>query len=185
MRRIIVALVVAAMLSAAGSALSAQNAKSAAKHEFGADISFAYQKPSGGDGVFTIGTPVDLRVGFIAGDKLVVEPRLSFLFASGSGATAFAFTPLDLNLLWALGESNQQGPYFTVGGGMNYAHFSSGGNSASTSQFSVNGGIGTRAPAGSAAVRLEAFVRYLFEHASDGLPKQVQFGARIGMSLWN
>lgn len=184
MKRTIALAVAAGLVSAAGSVLSAQNAGSNAKHELGADISFVYQKPSGGDGIFTIATPVDLRVGFIAGDKLVVEPRLSFLFASGGGATAYAFAPLDLNLLWALGQGNREGPYVTVGGGMNYLHISNGASNSAT-QFSLNGGLGTRLPTESAAIRLEAFARYLFEHASDGLPKEFQVGARVGISLWH
>ena len=160
-----------------------------AKHEFGVDLGVVYSKPSGGDGVFQIGTPVDVRIGFVSSGKLEVEPRFTFNYASGGGDNAYVFTP-DINLLFGLGtEGNKQGPYVTVGAGVDLTHVKVstglGSVSTSTSQFNFNGGIGTRIPYESGAIRLEAFVRYLLKNTSKNLPNTLDIGARIGLSLWH
>jgi outer membrane protein with beta-barrel domain len=156
-----------------------------AKHEFGVDLGLVYSKPSGGDGVFQIGTPVDVRIGFVSSGKLEVEPRFTFTYASGGGDNAYVFTP-DINLLFGLGaEGNKQGPYVTFGAGVDLTHVSISGVSSSTSQFNFNGGIGTRVPYESGAIRLEAFVRYLLKNTSKNLPNTLDIGARIGLSLWH
>jgi hypothetical protein len=162
---------------------AAQHSMENPKHEFGVDISFAYEKPSGGQSLFAIATPVDLRIGFLAGNKLVVEPRFSFNFLSGGGSTLYTFTP-DLNFLFAF-QGNKQGPYFTAGAGVDLIHASGGGSSGSASQFNFNGGIGTRVPYESGAIRLEAFGRYFLKNTSKGLPNILEIGARIGLSLWH
>lgn len=157
-----------------------------AKHELGVDLGIVYAKPSGGDGVIQIGTPVDVRIGFVSSGKLEVEPRFAFSYASGGGNNAYSFRP-DVNLLFGLGaDKNKKGPYVTVGAGVDLTHLKiSGAGSASASQFSINGGIGTRAPYESGAFRLEAFTRYLFKNTSKGLPNTLDIGARIGLSLWH
>lgn len=158
---------------------AAQQEMGEAKHEFGVDMSFAYLKPSGGDGLFGISTPVDLRVGFIVGDKLVVEPRFSFNFLSGGGGSVYSFTP-DLNFLLAF-QGNKKGPYVTAGAGVDILHAGGSGASATATQFNFNGGIGTR----TGVARLEAFVRYHLENAGDFLPSVLTVGARIGLSFWH
>jgi hypothetical protein len=157
-----------------------------AKHELGVDLGIGYTKPSGGSGVFSIGTPVDLRIGFVSSGSLEVEPRFTFNFASGGGNNAYSFTP-DVNLLFGLGaDKNKKGPYVTVGAGVDLNHIKiSGLGSTSTSQFNFNGGVGTRVPYESGAFRLEAFVRYLLKNTSKGLPNELEVGARIGLSLWH
>ena len=156
-----------------------------AKHEVGVDLGVVYSKPSGSDGVISIGTPVDVRLGFVSSGKLEVEPRFTFLYASGGGNNAYTFTP-DINFLFGLGaDNNKKGPYFTVGAGVDLAHASIGGVSGSTSQFNFNGGLGTRVPYESGAFRLEAFARYHLKNTSKGLPNQLDIGARIGLSLWH
>ncbi len=169
-------------------ALAAQHAAMAVKHEVGVDIGFAYEHESAIASTavvalnhFLIATPVDLRIGFAAGPKLVVEPRIILAFDSkGAGGTsAYVFTP-DVNLLWAF-TGNRQGGYATVGAGVNLEHA----NSQSASQFSINGGLGTRVPYESGAIRLEAFGRYAFKNAGKLVPATFDVGARIGLSLWH
>lgn len=170
----------AAALTLVPAIAAAQHSMDNPTHEFGVDIAFAYEKfGSGGGHLFGIATPVDLRIGFLSGDKLVVEPRLSFNFLSGGGSSVYTFTP-DLNFLFAF-QSNKKGPYLTVGAGVDLLHA----GSASASQFNFNGGIGTRAPYESGAFRLEAFVRYFLENTTKGLPSELQIGGRIGLSLWH
>jgi hypothetical protein len=164
----------------------AQHSMENPKHEVGVDVGLVYSKPSGGDGVFSIGTPVDVRIGFVSGGKLEVEPRFTFNYASGSGSNAYSFTP-DINLLFGLSaDGNKKGPYLTAGAGVNLAHVKiSGLPGQSASQFNFNGGIGTRVPYESGAIRLEAFARYLLKNTSKGLPNILDIGARIGLSLWH
>jgi hypothetical protein len=160
-------------------------------HEVGVDLTFFYSNVSslvpGGSSVshIIIGTPVDVRLGFVVSQTMVVEPRIGFQFDSkGTGTSStFILAPLDLNLLFNVGGSAnyKKGMYLTAGAGLNYA--SGGGNSAS--QFSVNGGIGTRVPYESGALRLEAFVRENFKNSSKGIPSALDIGARVGLSLWH
>lgn len=153
------------------------------KHELGVDVALAYEKPSGGSGLFAVATPVDVRLGFRAGERLVIEPRFSFNLLTRSGATVYTFTP-DLNFLFAF-KDNRKGGYFTAGAGVDLAHASSGGVGGTASQFNFNGGIGTRVPYESGAIRLEAFSRYFLKNTSKGLPNIFELGARIGISLWH
>ena len=183
MRRLRGGLVAALALVPAMAA--AQHGMENPKHELGVDLGVLYSKPKGGDGVFSIGTPVDVRIGFVSGGKLEVEPRFTFNYASGGGDNAYVFTP-DINLLFGLSaDGNRKGPYLTVGAGVDLTHVSVGGISASASQFNFNGGIGTRVPYESGAFRLEAFARYLLKNTSKGLPNTLDIGARIGLSLWH
>ena len=159
---------------------AAQEVGHEAKHEFGVDLSFAYLKAGGGgDGIFSISTPVDLRVGFIVGDKLVVEPRFSFNLLSGGGGSVYTFTP-DLNFLLAF-QGNKEGPYVTAGAGVDIFHLGGSGGSATATQFNFNGGIGTR----TGVARLEAFVGYHLENTGDFLPSILSVGVRIGLSFWH
>jgi outer membrane protein with beta-barrel domain len=177
--------VLVAALALVPAMAAAQHSMENPKHELGVDLGIMYSKPKGGDGVFSIGTPVDVRIGFVSGGKLEVEPRFTFNYASGGGDNAYVFTP-DINLLFGLSaDGNRKGPYFTAGAGVDLTHVSIGGVSASTSQFNFNGGIGTRVPYESGAFRLEAFARYLLKNTSKGLPNTLDIGARIGLSLWH
>ena len=179
----------AATVAALPAALAAQHATMEVKHEVGVDLGFAYEHVSRlGDSIggpayshVLIATPVDLRIGFAAGAKLVVEPRITLSFDSkfAGGTSAYTFTP-DLNVLWGF-RGNRQGGYATVGAGLDLEHASN----QSASQFSINGGIGTRVPYESGAIRLEAFGRYAFKNAGKLVPAAFDVGARIGLSLWH
>lgn len=189
MRKLIGTALLAAGLLVTPSLAVAQMAHAGAKHEFGIDLRIAYSKPDGGDGAVLIGTPVDLRVGFASKGKLMVEPRFTFDFNSkggidtttGAATSAFIFTP-GVNVLIAMGTGgHQSGMYVTVGAAYDIADF----GDISFSNFSVNGGIGTRSAYGSGAFRPEAFIRYDLENTSDGLPSVLTFGVRLGLSLWH
>ena len=175
----------AAALTFVPAIAAAQHSMENPSHEFGADIAFAYEKfGSGGGHLFAIATPVDLRIGFLTGQKLVVEPRITFTYLSGGGSTLYSFAP-DLNFLIAF-QDNKKGAYLTAGAGIDLLHgSSSGGGSNTVSQISFNGGIGTRAPYESGAIRLEAFVKYSLENSGDALPSVLAIGGRIGLSLWH
>ena len=155
------------------------------KHEFGVDLAAVYAKPSGGSGTFSIFTPVDVRVGFVSAGAIQPELRLNFNFASGGG-TFIQFDP-GLNLLWKMGSAtNMHGPYLTAGADVNIiSSHPSGLTTTSGVIATVNGGIGTRIPYGSAATRLEGFVGYSFKSTKLGVPNTLSIGARIGLSLWH
>lgn len=159
------------------------------KHEVGVDLIGFYQHQSLSGQSFNhvvVMTPVDLRAGFLSGDKLSVEARLVFAYDSKGGVdtltlspkSSYVFNP-DINLLWGF-ESNKHGPYFTAGAGLNLQNFG-----VSTTQFGFNGGLGTRVPYESGAIRLEAFAQYLLKNTSKNLPNTLNIGARVGLSLWH
>jgi hypothetical protein len=159
------------------------------KHEIGVDLIGFYQHQSFAGASFNhvvVMTPVDLRAGFLSGDKLSVEARLVFAYDSKGGVDTLTLSPKssyifnpDVNLLWGF-ESNKHGPYFTAGAGLNLQNFG-----VSTTQFGFNGGLGTRVPYESGAIRLEAFTQYLLKNTSKGLPNTLNVGARVGLSLWH
>jgi len=186
MRRLVGSLGAALAIVGLPSLAAAQHSMENPKHELGVDLGLVYSKPKGGVGVFSIGTPVDVRIGFATSGRMQIEPRFTFNYASGGGNKAYAFTP-DVNLLFGLSaDNNKKGPYVTVGAGVNLTHREIGGTGGiSTSQFNFNGGIGTRIPYESGAFRLEAFARYLLENTTKGLPSTFDVGARIGLSLWH
>jgi hypothetical protein len=151
-----------------------------AKHELGVDLTAFYAKPSGGSGNFNLMTPVDVRLGFASKGTVMFEPRFALAFASGAGggSSSYFFSP-DLNLLF--GKDHKKGMYLTAGAGVNL--FKLLGTSAS--QLSINGGIGTRSPYESGAIRLEGFVRYNFKNTAKLINSSLDIGARVGISLWH
>jgi hypothetical protein len=159
------------------------------QHEVGVDLIGFYQHQSIAGSSFNhvvVMTPVDLRAGFLSGDKLSVEARLVFQYDSKGGVdtltltpkASYVFTP-DVNLLWGF-QSNKHGPYFTAGAGVSLQNFG-----VSTSQFGFNGGLGTRVPYESGVIRLEAFTQYLLKNNGKNLPSALNIGARVGLSLWH
>ena len=176
MRKLISGAVLVASLVGIPAVAAAQHGD--AKHEFGVDLGIVYTKESNVDGIFSIGTPVDVRVGFVSSGSMMFEPRFSLLFLSQSGNSG---TLADLGVNVLFGKDQRAGMYFTAGGSMLLA---SGGGSTATG-FSVNGGIGTRSGYGSGALRLEAFVKYDLESADFGRLNTLNIGARVGLSLWH
>jgi len=154
-----------------------------ASHEFGVDLSAAYSHESFTPSFdhFLIATPVDVRIGFGSRSHIMFEPRFAFAFDSKellTGQSAYVFTP-DLNVLF--GKNHKNGLYVTAGAGVDLLHAVG----VSAAQFGLNGGVGTRLPYESGAIRLEAFVLYKFKNTSKGLPKTLNIGGRIGLSLWH
>ncbi|MGH9258704.1 MAG: hypothetical protein ACRD08_02225 [Acidimicrobiales bacterium] len=187
MRKLIGSVVLAAALITLPAVAAAQaHGGAAAKHEFGVDLAFVYASPDGGDGYFNIGTPVDLRVGFVSGEKLTIEPRLTLLYTSdllqgGGGDSGYDFD-LGLNLTYGMSPGgNKKGLYLT--GGAAVELFDLGGGSDNFITF--NGGIGTRAGYGDGAFRPEAFFSYRLENTDAGVPSEISFGLRLGLSLWH
>ena len=178
---IVTALMVTA--AAAASAQHMQMGEGGGKHELGVDVSFVYSSPSGGDGHFVVRSPVDVRFGVVTSQKFEIEPRLTFLWdtkenGQPNASHVFVFTP-DLNLLYALSPGGQhKGAYVTAGAGV--AFVDEGG--ATSTQASLNGGVGTRIPYEAGAIRIEAFGRYGF---SGDLPSVWDLGLRAGLSLWH
>lgn len=159
------------------------------KHEVGVDIIGFYQHQSLAGASFNhvvVMTPVDVRAGFLSGNKLSVEARLVFAYDSKGGVdtttlstkSSYIFNP-DLNLLWGF-VSNKHGPYVTAGAGVNLQNFG-----VSTTQFGFNGGLGTRVPWESGVIRFEGFAQYLLKNTGKGLPNTLNIGARVGLSLWH
>jgi hypothetical protein len=192
MRKLTSTLVAAVALVALPQLASAQRARVAAgsspKNEIGIDLGAAYSHY--GSGCTTscsgigIGTPVDIRWGFMANGPLSFEPRFTFNYISGFGDHALSFNP-DVNVLYRMGKSTaRKGLYLTGGLGLNILSASSGGVSVSSSQLSLNGGVGKRIPMESNAWRLEGFLRYNLANTGKGIPSSFQLGARVGMSFW-
>lgn len=163
------------------------------KHEFGVDLAASYTKIGSGCSSdcsgFIATTPVDVRIGFLTGGPLSVEPRFTFSYVSASGSHALMFDP-DINVLFRIGQGSglhhMMGLYVTGGVGIAILNAKiSGGTSETTTQLSVNAGVGTRAAFGSAAFRPEAFFRYNFENSGKGVPSSIDVGARIGLSFFH
>lgn len=168
------------VLVAAG-ALTA-GAAQAQKHEFGVDAMLMYGKPSGGDGVLQLGTPVDVRMGWGA-NKLSWETRFSLGYIKPKDGSSLFIAP-DLNVLYKLaGAEANKGMYLTGGVGLNYTNDDNGTTSVSDTRWSLNGGIGTRHPISDAALRTEVFVGYLLK--KDPAPAVTSFGVRFGISFWH
>jgi hypothetical protein len=164
------------------------------RHEFGIDLGIASAKPDDGERALVIGTPIDVRVGFVTASPWMLETRFSFEYIGVDEGSALSFVP-GVNLLWRLGPgtglANQMGPYVTVGGSAEYSRFSSDAadDSESATQFGLNVGIGTRLAWGTAAFRPELFFAKVFESGDIDddeifLPAGTAFGLRVGISLW-
>ena len=163
-------------------------------HELGIDLGIASTKYDGGDGrLLRIGTPVDVRVGFVTSSPLMFETRFSLSYTGTDDASLLAFTP-GVNVLLRLGEgtglAKQMGPYLTGGVALEYARFSTDfdDESESATQFGVNVGVGTRLGWGTAAFRPELFFQQNFESGDeldlDHVPANSTIGVRLGISLW-
>jgi hypothetical protein len=152
------------------------------EHEIGFDLAAAYTKPSSTSGGLEMLFPVDGRVTFLTRSKIKWEGRLALTFNT-IGTTTYTIDP-DVNVVYQLrpgtGPYNLlRAPYLTGGAGFNFAN----NGVTSGTQFSLNGGLGTRVPFESAAMRYEGFLSYTFKGAS--LPSTFAIGIRIGISFWH
>src|SRR5262245_2766345 len=90
-----------------------------AEHELGVDLGAAYVKPSGVSGGIEIGTPVDVRFGFVPrSGNLMWEPRGTLDISTVRSRTTYLITP-SINVLYANSAGGQRrGMYFTGGAGL-------------------------------------------------------------------
>lgn len=180
------ALVITGMMLAPALAAAQHAMGGMPAHEAGVDLGIVYSKGSGAPGVFSIGTPVDVRLGIIMHSGWTLEPRVILQYASGGGNNAHNID-LDVNALFPVGTGSnyRKGMYLTAGGGLDFQGASVGGLSNSGTLLQINGGIGTRVPYESGAIRMEAFVKYTFQDTGLGVPNTFDIGGRIGLSLWH
>lgn len=168
-------------------ARSAQAAPApAAKNEFGVDLGLAWVSPDVGDSRFQIGSPVDLRVGFVSKGRLMWEPRMSLAFDSEGlgGDAAYTFSPQVVALYSMTPRRHRAGWYLFGGAGLNFVNAGIPTVDGATT-FSLGAGVGTRKRLGTAAVRLEGGLRYNTEDSGAGMPSQFSIGARAGLSFWH
>jgi hypothetical protein len=152
-----------------------------AKHEFGVDIGVAYTKPENVSGGITIGTPLDVRVGFMSRTKVMWEPHVTLNFSTVGGSTTYLFTP-GVNVLYSMTPGGHRNGMFLTGG----AGLVIGDNGVSSgTAFSLGGAVGWRKPYGTAAWRYELGFQYTSSSTKLGLPSTIQIGGRIGLSLWH
>lgn len=162
----------------------------APRHELGVDLTLMYTHVGSGCSTdcsfFRFMTPVDVRVGFLGSGPVSFEPRFTLNYVTGGGGHALQFAP-GLNVLYHFGQRsgthNLMGPYFTAGIAVDLIDVS--GTAGSSTQASVNVGIGKRIAWESAAFRPEAFLRYNFENRSKGIAATFDLGARIGLSFFH
>lgn len=172
---------------------SALFAQTRPRHEFGVDAGIAIVKPEDGDAVFVLGTPVDVRVGFLSQGEFTLEPRFTFNLAAGGGSTALDFSPT-LNVLYQPGKRAlvQRGMYVTGGLGLDIARATiefenpitgrKETESFSNVRPSLNIGVGTRRSITQGSFRPEAFLAYAFE--DDDASSELSVGVRLGLSFW-
>ena len=162
----------------------------APRHELGVDLTLMYTHVGSGCSTdcsfFGLQTPVDVRLGFLGSGPLSVEPRFSLSYLTGGGGHLLQFAP-GVNFLYQFGQRsgthNLMGPYLTAGAAL--ALVDASGTAGSSTQVSLNVGIGKRIAWESAAFRPEAFFRYNFENSSKGIPASFDLGARIGLSFFH
>src|SRR6266508_5821028 len=128
MRKLTSTLVAAVALVALTHFASAQRraAASGPKNEIGVDLGAAYSHIGSGCAAdcsgLGLGTPIDIRWGFMASGPLSFEPRFSLSYLSGSaspiGGHVLAFNP-DLNVIYRMKKSTaRRGMYLTGGLGL-------------------------------------------------------------------
>ena len=198
MRKLMSCVVAAvALLALPHVALAQRGGAAAAKNEIGVDLGAQYSHIGSGCaadcGGLGIGTPVDIRWGFMSHGPLSFEHRFSLNYISGLGAPGhdLSLNP-DLNVIYRMGKSSaRRGLYLT--GGLGFAIDNSstttGGRtpvttSTTATQLSFNAGVGKRIPMESNAWRVEGFLRYNLANTGKGLPSRLDIGTRLGMSFW-
>lgn len=158
--------------------------------EVGADVGLSYVSEKFGPETFhstTLSLPVQaIRVGFFAGDKFEIEPRVG-LNLSHSGGDTFTEYSVQLGLLYhlnanALGDRVYLRPFVGLTG-------EAGSGAPGEHQTIFGGGVGVKIPfATRFATRLEAL--YSHETAPSNLPSNDApstntFGLLIGLSVFN
>ena len=167
-------------------ARSAPAAAPQPKNEFGVDIGLSWVSPDEGDSRIRVGTPLDLRIGFVSKGRLMWEPRLSFAFDSEGfgGEAGYTFSPQLVALYSMSPQKHRGGMYLFGGAGLNLVSVGVPGVDGATT-FRLGAGVGTRKRMGNAALRFEGGVRYDTEDSDAGMPSQFAIGGRVGLSFWH
>ena len=180
----------AGVVTLASSTLDAQGAP---KLEFGVDLRVMSSKldvPQA-ERVFSIGTPVDVRIGFVRSQPLMLETRFTFTHNGSCDASFTSFAP-SLNVHGRLGDGaglhNQMAPYLTAGLLMQMLRASNDNDSNSQTRYGLTAGAGTRIAWGTVAFRPEVFMARHFEKGEladdDFVPGEFAFGVLFGLSFY-
>lgn len=164
--------------------------RTGARHEFGLDAGLAWYSPDGGDQGIELGTPLDVRVGFVSRQKVMWEARAGLAFdskggsdASGNPASFYVFTP-GVNAVYAMTpRGNRSGMYLTGGAGLNLVD----GGALGGAGFGLNAAIGWRKPLGASALRYEVGLQWDSKIEDSGAvisPSTIRIGGRFGLSFW-
>lgn len=151
-----------------------------AQVEVGLDAGLTFEKITDvDDAAISIGIPLSgARVGFAAGDQLIVETRLGFDWGKqgDTSATSLGLVP-GVNFLFG------DGMYARGEAGLSYASFDTGTVDASSTQYMFGAAVGMRRSLGQGALlRLEAGLDRLLENEDDGIPSSWLFGVAVGVS---
>jgi len=160
--------------------LFAVPALASAQVEVGLDAGFQYEKADGADDAQTgIGVPLSgARVGFAAGEQVIIETRLGFDWAKEGdySATSLGLLP-GVNVLFG------DGMYVRGQAGLQYVSIDFGNGSESATQYAFGAGLGMRRMVTDGAlVRLELGVDKALENEDDGLPSSWRVGLIVGVS---
>ncbi len=154
-------------------------ALASAQVELGLDAGLFYSDTQGAaDAAIGLQVPFSgARVGFAAGERLIVETRLSFDWfkqggASGSGLVLVpGMNYLVNDQLYVRGEA-----------GLSRDAFDPGTGGGSQTQYIFGGAVGMRRPLGPALLRLEAGVDKALENTDDGIPSSTEVHVSVGVS---
>jgi hypothetical protein len=179
-------------LGIAAMTLAGQAAAQRPTKEFGVDLAITSTGTDEGnsDRLLSIGTPVDVRIGFLTSPRLSIEPRFTLSYQSISDESLMEISP-SFNVLLGLGKEAHRGPYVMAGALIDLARADFGsGDASSRTQLGFNLGFGTRIGWGdNAAFRPEVFFTKKLEKGDvfddDYAPATTAFGVRFGISFFH
>ena len=145
--------------------------------EIGIDAGLSIAILDEGDNLTTFSIPSGhLRFGFPAGDRVIIEPLLTFALISGDGT--FTATSLMPGIVYLFSDSGDS--QFYVRGEAGLLLLTGGGESAS--QLGVGGAVGLRRPAGDNLIlRLEGGFDTWFDN--DDFESRNELRALVGFSV--
>ena len=154
-------------------------AMAAAQVEVGLDAGFIYSDEDGApDAAFGFSLPVSgARVGFAAGEQMIIETRLGFDWMKQGDASGS-----NLDLVPGLNYLVNDQIYVRAEAGLSRQSYDPGTGGNSQIQYLFGGGVGMRRPLGPALLRLEAGVVKGLENTDDLIPSHLDFHATVGVS---
>lgn len=152
-----------------------------AQMEIGLDGGFSYSDVDGAtDATIGFSAPVSgMRVGFAAGESLIVETLLGLDWQKEGDASGSA-----IGIVPGVNFMINDQVYLRGEAGLARAGFDDGaGNSGSLTQYLFGAGIGMRRALGEGALlRLEAAVDKALENTDDGIPSSLDIRIGVGVS---